>query len=130
PLGPLNKIPPGYGWRTTELAQYEIDRGTIETIEVKKTTKRKKTKLSLTFFGQSQAYTQEFELTVQVVAPDGQSLTDSVTQKLYTGRAVGAQVTEGVSKTTIELETDAAAFDAAFEGDERPVLNVTVVSLG
>jgi len=130
PLGPIDRLPAGYSWRSADLAKYEIDNTTIETVEVSRRSKRGKTSMLVTFFGHSKSFTEEFEITVHLQGADGTVLSEATTKTLYTGRALGSQISEGVSSMTLEVATDTKTFNRAFAGEQRPSLAIRIVSKG
>ena len=127
-LGPIDKLPDGYAWSSKDLARYEIDGATIENVEVRRRTRRGKSRLLVTLFGSSPKFTDEFDVSIEVVDAAGNSLSDIGEGRLYVGRSIGQQIEQGSTSLKIELETRTDELNAALASGERPKLAIKVVA--
>lgn len=126
-LGPIDKLPDGYSWSSRDLARYEIGGATIERVEVQRRTRRGKSTLLITLFGTSENFTDELDISIEVVDANGNSLSDVGNGRLYVGRSIPQQIAEGATSLKIELSTRTEELNAALASGERPKLAIEVV---
>ena len=94
---------------------------------MRRRTRRGKSTLLVTLFATSPKFTDEFDVSIEVVDADGNSLSDVADGRLYVGRSISQQISEGTNSLKIELRTQTDALNAALASGDRPKLAIKVV---
>lgn len=123
PLGPVHRMPPGYGWTTDETAGYVVEE--IRVIEVAASVEGRgsRSRLEVEVTLQADRYLTRVDLDGALVS-GGEVIDETSLEAVSVGRGVPSQMEGGVVKSlTFDVDRDRLA--ELFEG-EAPVLRLTV----
>ena len=124
-VGPVEALPSGYSWSTTETARFVADGASIRRVTVARAERRGGFELTVGFVLHATGYLQHADLEVELVA-GGDVVGSGRLADFAFGRGIPGQNTgEGLEKRLV-LALDRETFERAFAGDERPTLRLTL----
>lgn len=125
PVGAVEAIPEGYSWSTDETAQYVVEEAVVRKVAMSRKSTRRGVELPVTTTLHSSRYLHHGDLLVELLA-GGEVIASGTVDDFAIGRSLPAQGDgEGLEKRVV-LTLDRETFDAAFGGEERPVLRLTL----
>jgi hypothetical protein len=126
PIGPVENLPEGYGWSSTDTAPYVTENISISRVHVKQLRRGGRTELEATIDLYSPSFLERIDLGVELLGPDGAVVIAEQFSKLAVGRGVPEQSASGAVSQTVRMRLEREVFDALFSGAGRPQLRMTV----
>ncbi|HVS64887.1 MAG TPA: hypothetical protein VMT85_15440 [Thermoanaerobaculia bacterium] len=126
PIGPVENLPAGYGWSSTDTALYETEGISIPRVTVKQRRRGGGTELEATVGLRGGSMFERVDLGVELLTPDGTVVASEELSSLSVGRGIPEQSAEGAVSVPVRLRLDRDTFDALFASSERPQLRMTV----
>lgn len=124
-VGPVERLPAGYSWQTTETAPYLCGETSIPRVTVIPNRKRGQLRLDVVVTLHDPGFLRSVGLEVELI--DGnETVASGADDDIGVGRSIpSTRGAEGLEKT-FELELERDRFDALFADDERPRLRLTL----
>lgn len=123
PVGPVEKLPKGYSWSTSETAQYVSEGATIRKV----TASRRGSDLEVTLALHGDGYLQRADLEVELLE-GGEGVASAGLSGFALGRSLLAQNRgDGLEKKVV-LVLGRETFERVFGGEERPVLRLVLTA--
>lgn len=123
PVGPVEDLPRGYSWTTSETAQYVTEGVSIRKVIVT----RRGPDLEVTAVLHGEGYLQHADLQVELLA-GGEAVASAALSDFALGRSLLAQNRgDGLEKGVV-LELGRETFERAFGAEERPVLRLVLTA--
>ncbi|HSL83180.1 MAG TPA: hypothetical protein VLF66_10400 [Thermoanaerobaculia bacterium] len=121
PVGPVENLPRGYSWTTSETAQYVTEGASIRKVIVT----RRGSDLEVTTVLYGEGYLQRAELRAELLW-GGETVASAALPEFALGRSLLAQNRgDGLEKKLV-LELGRDAFERVFGAEERPVLRLVL----
>jgi hypothetical protein len=125
PVGAVESIPEGYSWSTDQTAQYVVEEAVVRRVSMSRQERRRGVELTVTTTMHSTRFLNHGDLQVELVS-GGQVIASGRVDDFAIGRSLPAQGDGPGLEKRVVLTLDRETFDAAFGGEERPVLRVTL----
>jgi hypothetical protein len=123
PVGPVEDLPRGYSWTTSETAQYVTEGASIRKLIVT----RRGSDLEVTAVLHGEGYLQHAGLQVELLS-GGEAVASAALSDFALGRSLLAQNRGDGLEKKLALELGREAFERAFGGEERPVLRLVLTA--
>lgn len=123
PVGPVEALPRGYSWSTSETAQYVTEGASIRKVTVS----RHGSDLEVTLALYGAGYLQHADLEVELLA-GGETVASAGLSDFALGRSLLAQNPDDGLEKRVVLELDRETFERAFGAEERPVLRLVLTA--
>ena len=126
PLGPVENLPEGYGWSSTDTAVYVTDGISIPRVTVERGRRGGRYEIEATVQLHAGAMFARADLGVELLGPDGEVVGSEEIPNVSVGRGIPEQSAEGAVSVAFRLRLDRETLDALFAASERPSLRLTV----
>lgn len=125
PVGAVEAIPEGYSWSTHETAQYLVEDAVVRRVSMAREVKRRGVELTVTATLHSSRFLNHGDLDVELLS-GGAVIASGRVDGFAIGRSLPAQGDGPGLEKRVVLTLDRETFDAAFGGEERPILRLTL----
>ena len=125
-IGPVEKVPEGYGWNSDELDGYELAGTTIQQVGFQHRRRRGRKDLVVTLRFHTRAFVQRFGLEVDIVKAEEAVLTEQ--REINVGRSLAQHLDKGYVEAELTFELSPDEFGSLFTGS-RPRLKVVLTTL-
>lgn len=125
PVGAVESIPEGYSWSTDQTAQYVVEEAVVRRVSMSREVKRRGVELTVTATLHSTRYLNQGDLQVELVS-GGEVIASGGVDGFAIGRSLPAQGDGPGLEKQVVLTLDRETFEAAFGGEDRPVLRLTL----
>ncbi len=123
-LGPVNLLPPGSGWRSTELEPFTAEDVNIPLVTAERRRKRKRHELLLTVNLRTTAFKRKVRIDAELIADD-QPVGSASAAGIALGKMIGAHDWKTGRPVELVFDIEAGQLDQMFE-DGRPSVRLTV----
>lgn len=124
-LGPVNALPAGTAWRTTETAVYLVDEVRMPQVSASRRERRGKVELEVTVNLRTTAMQRRVDIEVELLA-GGTSLGRERADKIALGKLIGSHDPRVGRPTTLRFSLEEESFEALFADGKRPSARITV----
>lgn len=122
-VGPVEDLPRGYSWTTSETAQYVTEGASIRKVIVT----RRGSDLEVTAVLRGEGYLQRADLRVELLS-GGETVASAALSDFALGRSILAQNRGDGLEKELALELGREAFERVFGAEERPVLRLVLTA--
>ncbi|HVS15686.1 MAG TPA: hypothetical protein VMV46_17315 [Thermoanaerobaculia bacterium] len=126
PIGPVEDLPEGYGWSSTETAPYTAGEVSIRKVEVTQRRRGGRSTLQVILYVHGATFIERADLLVELLDPEGGVTASQEAAGVSVGRGIPSQSDRGAVAQPFKFELEREALAALFAGDRRPQLRLTV----
>ena len=125
-LGPVDALPQGTAWRTTETAVYLMEEVRMPQVSASRRERRGKVELEVTVNLRTTAMQRRVDLEVELLA-GGATVGRERAEKITLGKLIGSHDPRVGRPTTLRFPFDEESFAALFADGARPSARITVI---
>jgi hypothetical protein len=124
-LGPVDALPEGTAWRTTETAVYLVDEIRMPQVSASRRERRGKVELEVTVNLRTTAMQRRVDIEVELLSGDA-SVGRERADNIALGKLIGSHDPRVGRPTTLRFSLDEGSFKALFADGMRPSARITV----
>ena len=124
-LGPVDALPQGTAWRTTETAVYLMDEVRMPQVSASRRQRRGQVELEVTVNLRTTAMQRRVDIEVELLA-GGATVGRERAENIALGKLIGSHDPRVGRPTTLSFPFDEEGFAALFAGGARPSARITV----
>jgi hypothetical protein len=124
-LGPVNELPEGSAWRTTETAVYLVEGVRMPRVSASRRQRRGKVELEVTVNLRTSAVQRRVDLEVELLS-GGASVGRERAENIALGKLIGSHDPREGRPTTLRFSLEEESFEELFADGSRPSARITV----
>jgi hypothetical protein len=128
PIGPVEKLPEGYGWTSTDTGAYQVDNVRLDSVEVSRRPRRGQVDLAITLRASAATILANASATVELLDGSGAAVESADLGRFPLGKSLTEQSQYGFVAKAVTFSFEPARFDELFAGAARPQLRITLTT--